>query len=493
MTVVTTRPNATNTLGAWTVIGAANAHTALSDNSDASYLSDGDSAEVGAADPTIPAGAVVKRIAARIRVAQVSSAPSISTRLLIGGVSVGLTSQGVSWSSPTTITGPSVDAPATATDIDVRFGTTGDLRLYETYVDTTYVATPVVDVTAPVTPVGDTNRPLVEWTTTLDSDGGDQTAYEVRVFTDAQYTAGAFNPATSTATDESDITTSAATSWQGDELLPDDTYRAYVRVAQTVNGESHWSDWDYIEFTVAVDPPGVPLLTATADSVNGRVVLELDDQAGDATTDMFEVQRSLDGGATWETVRGLRDDGLIEPASGTATAYDYEAPNGTTMHYRARALHDYSGVYAASAWATDTASWTSANWWLKHPLRPELNVALAMDSQPDRARAARQGIFHPLGATYPIIVTDTRGSATGTIRVRTDSTAERDALDAILDTVSTLLLQGPLADGEHDRYVHIGDHARQRGIDKSFAVARFDTLPWIEVAAPSGVVTAWPA
>lgn len=686
MTVSTLRPNATTT-HTGDLTGGATAHGVLSDDSDSSYtnLSSDELYLGGLGDLTLPAGAVIKSAAVRARVAKSGpNTPRLATALGVPGG--GDTEVSVTWTTPTTVTtltytglsGAIADADIDAATLSIENdGSSGGLLVYEAYLDVTHVAQPVVSADAPSGTVTNTNLPTVEWSNTLDTDGGAQTRYEVRVFTDAQYGAGGFDPAISTATDESGIVSSSATSWQVTTPLADDTYRAYVRVAQTVNGELHWSDWDNAQFDVDLDLPATPTLVATPDNPNGRIQLAITPGAGGAaSTDLYELQRSLDAGATWEHVRGLLADGLIatdtpvddftvdtsasytldsgagsvsvsggqlvpssnaakslrygsgtfshgdvtfkwtsgasvtgieigprvkrtasdtflylsltssalaikkvvsgtpttlattatspnvatpywlrlhvngnivtaelwtsEPtpegtptvtvshtlAGGdiaafgvgvtggigiywdpnatderiddfthdayTASSYDYEAPNGVETDYRVRALHDYDGSYAASAWATDDATWASDVWWLKHPTRPDLNEQVNVSGYDGGQRAARQGVFQPLGATYPIVVTDTRMSASGVLTLRSDSTSGRDALDTLLDTLATLLVQGPVADGEPDRYVRLGDHGRGRISGRSTAPQRSETLGWVQVASPSGVVEGWP-
>ena len=92
------------------------------------------------------------------------------------------------------------------------------------------------------------------WANTLDSDGGPQTKARVKVFSEAQFNAGGFDPATSTATYDSGVLSQATTSHVGSSLL-DGTYRAYPVVAQTVNGADHYSDWgSYALFYVRTNP-----------------------------------------------------------------------------------------------------------------------------------------------------------------------------------------------------------------------------------------------
>ena len=85
-----------------------------------------------------------------------------------------------------------------------------------------------------------------------------------------------------------------------------------------------------------------------------------------------------------------------------------------------------------------------------------------------------------------------RDGPTGTITLGLDTVEEREALDELLDSCDTLLLQGRAADYWTDRYVRFGQQDSARMVDKSYVEATFETLPWTEVEAPSGVVEAWP-
>lgn len=508
MTVSTLRPTGT-TSNTGALTGGATAHAVLSDDSDATYVTFdtvGEAFRVTLGDLTLPSGAVIKGVAARIR-SGLSSAGASDTAITVSyahpvdpptGIAPS-SSYAITWASIQTITGPSFSASGiTDSNVDGEYInvvlatlTVGrNARIYEAYFDATYVEVPEVSADAPTGTVSDTNLPDVEWSNTLDSDGGAQTTFEVKVYTDAEYGAGGFDPDTSTPTATSGITTSSSTTWQVDETLPDDTYRAYVRVAQTVNGVLHWSDWDFTEFTISVALPAAPTFTATADNANGRITLAFDDNAGSATTDVFELQRSLDGGTTWETVRQL-DAGYLTPSGGTASVYDYEAPNGTTRNYRGRALHNYSGVYAASAWVTDSEAWSSATWWLKHPHQPTLNASVTVREFPAVARAGRQGVFQPLGASYPVVVTDTRQSREGSVILRSDSFDDQDELDDLIDTGDTLLLQGPATAGWH-AYIKVTNHERARTFNGQGASMVFEALSFVEVDSPTGDVVAWP-
>lgn len=493
MTVAVLRPNATSSnTGATT--GAANGHTALSDDTASSYITFG----VGefwrgdVTDLTLPAGAVIKGLAARAATQRATGSNGTLVAYILDSAQNQLASAGVlvTWAVNTTVTVTSVTqagfTDALVDGAQLRYSVTGaGLQVFEGYLDVTYVTQPVVTVTAPTGTVTNTNQPTVVWSDTLDSDGGPQTYYQVRVFTAAQYGAGGFDPATSTATTEigssAGYPAGADSSWQVAAILPNATYRAYVRVAQTVNGSAHWSAFAYSGFVVNVALPAVPTLTLTPDNANGRIRVRAADNAGTATTDYLYLERSLDSGTTWTPVRLAATD--PDPLTPDADVYDYEAPNGATVQYRARAAHSYTGVLAYSAWATGSASWSSNDWWLKHPNQPELNMVVRVRSFKTVQRAGRQGVLQPLGATVPVVVSDTRESTKGSVTLRLNSSSEQDAVDALLDTVGTLLLQSP-AGGGGPGYVRVTDHERERAIDWHDATPSFDTLAFVVVASP---------
>lgn len=367
------------------------------------------------------------------------------------------------------------------------------MRLVEAYVYAYYVLVPVTDVTAPTGTFTTNNRPAVTWANTLDGEGGAQTAYEVKVFSAAQYGAGGFSADTSPATQASGIQNGAATTWTPPVGLANATYRAYVRVAQTVNGELHWSTWDFLGFTINTPAPATPTLVLTPQNSDGRIQIDLDDNAGSATTNAFLVQRSLDGGTTWENVRVLdRQDGVV--VGDDVTLWDYEAPNGAAVSYRAYALHDYSGAYTPSlAAASSSATWTSTDWWLKVPELPDLNMIVDVDSFAAWTMQVKQAIVQVLGRRNPVIVGDGRSSRAGTVVFKSWSQPARDALMELLDTDLVLLLQGPVLQMTEDDalYLRAGEQTRTRIVDKARIRDVLDSIAFTEVDAPTGPVVAW--
>ena len=508
MTVVTTRPTASTLLqpdpaqdphAFPTATGAASVHAALAPtDSDSSYVTffQGDGVDLTIAQPTAPSGAVQKRISVRART---MSSGAFWTSLRLGTAADsnrygGSVSGVINWVTPTTTTIRSVDtSTAPGADLHLYYeSAVGNFYLYEVYVDTLYVEKPVTNPTAPTGTLTNTNTPIAAWTNTLDSDGGAQTRRQVKIFTSAQYGAYGFDPSSSYATHDSGVQDSASASYAITTPLANATYRLYVRVGQTVNGSTHWSDWAYEGFVVNVTPPNAPSITATGEDDDGRIKIDLDDAASGPSTDLFEIEKSADG-VTWESMRVLLDNGRVTPASGLATVYDYEAVNGVTTYYRARALHSYSGVHAASSWATDDGRWESPGWWLKHPTRPALNVQITVYSAPGYSRAARQGVFNVAGRNLPVVVDGVRGGKTGSLVLDVETAEERAAIEALLDEGVSLLLQGREDDNWEDIWVRFANQESSRQIDKAYVEATFESLPWTEVERPSGVIVEWPA
>lgn len=117
---------------------------------------------------------------------------------------------------------------------------------------------PALTVNGPSGTVTSSN-PQVSWTATPAS-GASSTAWQVRVFSAAQYEASGFDPGTSAATWDSGVTAGSASSVTvGAALVNGTTYRFYVQVTET-GGQT--SAWAYSSATVSLDPPAPPIVTA---------------------------------------------------------------------------------------------------------------------------------------------------------------------------------------------------------------------------------------
>lgn len=493
MSTVDLRPNGTVT-AADSVTGAASAHAAASDDSDSSYFVDGDNVVLDLETHTLST-AVTKSLQLTIRGRADSGLvpTNANCRLRSGGLEntwVQLTFVEL----PDTIVERSASAAVslTQTQLDAlvfsayMFGS-ADLRVYEVTATLTYVAQPSTTVTA-VSPDPYTASTLVPiaWTNTLDADGGDQTRYEIKVFTDAQYGAGGFDPDTSTPYYTSGEVVSASAGADVGPLENGDTYRAYVRVAQTVNGALHWSDWAYDQFTMDVDTADVDTVTAVATDASGLITITVEwDNASEGWA-YIEVQRSIDGGATWVDVRGATYVATVDSGATDFTVTDYEVPNGVDANYRARATYLSSGQPITGSWVESSAeSWNSTDCWLKAPNDPTLNTTFKLGGRDEYRRRRRSGVFEVLSADAPVVVSDVRSTRSGVLRVVTESAAEAAALSDLLDGAAVLLVQFPSSMDIADAYLAVLDDTEVFRMESADLVNRMWALSYVEVTAPA--------
>lgn len=471
MTTSTLRPNATTIAGSVTYTGGANWTAVTADDSDATYatLSSTTGATLELTTFTIPAGNVTKQ--ARIRARMRSESSTTGYVIGVGGWPLeasrpGLQSSSNATTTITTFTGSYVPASLSQTEIDglqilVAAPYAISVRFVELYLDIVHAAQPTVALTNPTGTVT-TSSPSAAWSYTQGSDGGPQTHYQVKVFTSAVVAGGGFSPDTSTSIYDSGEVASSTTTASPGPIADGTNHGYYIRVAQTINGSKHWSAWDSNTVTVDTNGPGVTSITASATSTTGLITVTVNRDTGGAAWDAVTVERSEDSGTTWLPVRGATEatetNTFATFAANTFTVLDYEAPNGTSVTYRARGnLTTVVGDWSSSSTPT---SWSSTSVFLKSVTTPSRNQTVTVTGVPEyalsetrtqsmqiqttTANAAssletllgpirRVGVFHVLGAEYPTIVTDNG---------------------------DVLLLQFPSAAGITDQYLTVTSYSR---------------------------------
>lgn len=505
MSTTTATPDATVSNTGTLVGGAGSAHATLADSSDSTYIT----LEIGQQtwctfgnpSPAVPAGARIIRLELLVRGYGLSFVGSLPVLQATVGNDDG---NAVRSATPPTSTRNWVAVqydgdhnPASASFAIKNTGQGGSsaIALMKATLTVVYAAKPVIDVTAPTGTLTENNRPTVTWTNTLDSAGGNPFSTKVRIFSAAQYGAGGFDPATSTATVDTTIIGGAASggSWRPDVSLPDATYRSYAQVEQAPSWVSFPSDWNYEGFVVNVLQPGVPTATVTAEPAAtpvGRVKLVLGTTAGESgtTTNYFHVQRK--DGTEWVNIRTVAGNGLV--AAATTTIYDYEAPVGEVATYRVRAVHNYSSSDAYSDWCADkTVTLTTTSWSLVHPTDPTESLNVELRSFAGHGRAARQSVIQPVGRSDAVVISDTRAPESGEIVFRLRDDSARDAVMAIAALNVPVLLRPQAGDHEPSRWVALGDEQIERLVDQSWADERNGTYSWTEVAEPTGNLAAW--
>jgi hypothetical protein len=298
MATVTLRPN-DEMGGPATVVGTGDAADVTNDvpDDDATYFvntAGGQWTVVAFGSSTMPTGSVVKQIQPIVRMSGSGGESRGETQLRT-------TLSAVLKTSPFAIPAAfdDYDVPAyvnpylTQTDIDdLRFAvrsTFGTVHVSEIELLVVLAEQPTTNAIGP-TGTETTSRPSIEWMHTPGTDGGEQAAWQVRVFSQAQYTAPNFSPETSYATWESTGNTAVSSTITG--LLAHNTaYRAYVRTAQRVGGVLHWAEYDFVSFSIDLVGPSVQAITMTVDNAFARIVADIDRVAAGDAWDHVELQR----------------------------------------------------------------------------------------------------------------------------------------------------------------------------------------------------------
>lgn len=286
--------------------------------------------------------------------------------------------------------------------------------------------------------VTSTTRPTVAWSYD-DAEGDTADRYELRIFTDAQYGAGGFDPSTSDATYERTFDDTRVDRHEVTEALANDTYRAYVRARE--RGTGLWSAWANRQWTQVAVRYAAPTLAATAQPATARVQLVVSG-AVPAGAETVEVEASYDAGGTWEQVRTHSD--AERAAANPVTLWDREAPLNTAALYRARYIS--ADPHVDGDWsAHQPATIDAEGYWLSVP---------ESGDDPDRVkvstiRLGRHVEAHtawPIGAVEAVVVHDgvaVRGH-TANLALEVLSAAERATIDGLLDDGRPLLMRDHL-------------------------------------------------
>lgn len=377
---------------------------------------------------------------------------------------------------------------------------TNNVDVYALYLDVAYNDRPVVVVTAPAegATLTTTNTPLAGWTYS-DVDGDAQEAFQVKVFTAAQYGIGGFDPDSSPNTYDSGVVVDPGTTHQLPSLA-NGTYRVYVKVADAtpVGYTRKWSLWDSNTFTINIVPPGVPVVAVTGAStalstISGTVTSGTIPATG--TGHRFLLQRSIDGGLTWTTVRGFSAKQFAAGTTGAGTVVpwtDYEVPRGATATYRARSTAEVGGQSLTSAFSAATAGTlqplSGPDALLKSPSNPALDVAVCLAGNTLTGRAANDlWVFPVHNRREPVAHSGQVRAETFSVTFACNSDAEWTALKALVALAEPLLLQTNYGDALWEQFwVRLGNAETTRlgSHDMNTAQARTVTFDAVEVSVP---------
>lgn len=407
-TIQTLRPNANVAGGgAWNPGGTGpppNVWTALSDTLNGTYAQStktGQSITEALTSYTVPAGKRLKGFrVGMILTTNSSGSPKVKATAVINGQPISVTVTQLSlvnatkyspWLYPINVDQSDIDN-AVAQLID-QSGSAGNQQIKELFVELDIIDQPVVTVTAPVEASTITSgRPTIVWDYT-DGDNDPQALAQILVIPSAVYTAGGFDVDAAmndfwnysdsllalggwgyqVAGSDSSFTPTAALDIP---LLAPGTYRAYVRASHAGGALQYFSAVDSNTFTVSYVTPPTPTVTVgTANSNGPLLTVNGAAWAAGLSTGIVRMQRSNDGGSTWQDL----PSGYAAPANfGVAwnvTYRDREAEPGLATKYRAQVLawDSTNGVWVTGQWSpvvtatlalTDTATqdWTFWSW-----------------------------------------------------------------------------------------------------------------------------------
>lgn len=199
------------------------------------------------------------------------------------------------------------------------------------------------------------------------------------------------------------------------------------------------------------------------------------------------IDRTVDN-VNYTTVRGATEVPITTGCELERTVDDYEFPVGREITYRTR-VFNADGSLATTFTCTITVNLDSV--WIKSIGRPFLNrrVNCVLNPSPI-TRPARNGVFDIVGRSFPIAVTDVRGSRRVTVSVVTQTTQEREDMDLLLASGDPVFYQTPANYPLPTMYAVIEDTAESRPVLNRTCNNdwRLFELPSIEVAAPSADV-----
>jgi hypothetical protein len=161
----------------------------------------------------------------------------------------------------------------------------------------------------------------------------------------------------------------------------------------------------------------------------------------------FVLERSVDGGVTWEEVVGAthEDPAVTELGVSEATIVDRYIPLRVPVRYRGYVQTYTAPVYSAPTETADSLN-MATSWWLRSLTDSSLDAPI---KNVDHSRTIGPGgagtTFFPEGREYPVVIHGRRpAKARFSLNVQTLDKAHFDAAKALLTSRDTLVVQDVL-------------------------------------------------
>jgi hypothetical protein len=193
-------------------------------------------------------------------------------------------------------------------------------------------------------------------------------------------------------------------------------------------------------------------LAAVYDATLNRIRLNATLLGASSTYAVF--RRSIDGGP-FEPLRG---GGHVTVSAQNASLDVYEFPPGVAVDYWVQGFNA-SDVQQTIFSVQHNQDVTDV--WVKVVARPFLNTPVTVAGVSEVNRSARGGVFPVVGRSFPVGVSDVRGSRQYTLELLTQTPAEARDFDLLLASGEPIYLQAPSTQtkvpGSEGTYWVIGD------------------------------------
>lgn len=343
---------------------------------------------------------------------------------------------------------------------EVAYGATGGHRCYAASIDLTYNEQPTATglALAPSSAATRTARPQVTWAY-ADPESDPQAAYSIAVWKTADSNdancpkAGALTFKATDGTTRKAIAGALAvqaddSSWQIPVDLANGNYTAFVRVADSVAGQLRWStQTGSLAWTQNVTLPPAPTITGVVwDAAKLAPKITVSAPAWThtpGTTQDVYVERSTDGGATWDRLAAPAAVDIPGQVTKTVSTWDAMSASGDSVRYRAQTSHD-DGTFAFGSTYSATSSpiaVTYSAFYLRDPTDPATPPVSLQLAGLEATSDEELGVFTPAGSPFPVFVSGAVGGRKWACSVTVFGQAAADALAALRARQRTMLLQ----------------------------------------------------
>jgi hypothetical protein len=185
-------------------------------------------------------------------------------------------------------------------------------------------------------------------------------------------------------------------------------------------------------------------------------------------------------GGTWQLVRG----GTVDVVNGRMVRRvdDYEFPSGVDLEYRIEGLSGAAAGATVVQVATVARRSVADSVWLKFLTAPALNRRLDFMGRTEISRDSQTAVYRVQNRSDPVVVSDVHSSRQFTIKVKTETPAETEALDHALRQGLPCYLQVPATINTPSVYATVGPYSYEPPATRS--QRNIWTIPLTEVAPP---------